>query len=97
MDERKWLLTSILWKLTASASQALCKCLMYKNVYILRNGVEPYMPAFIQPCFSHKTFVHCGFVQHAVVTPNSCMRQGITLQKITCVHACNAGSPCFMP
>ena len=59
---------------------------MYKNVYILSNGVEPYVPAFIEPCFSHRTFVHCVFVQHAVVTPNSCMRQGITLQTTTRVH-----------
>ena len=66
-DKRSRLLTQPPWKLAASATQVLCKCLLTKNVCICRGVIDKRARSRI-PFSPHKKLEQSGFVQRAAIT-----------------------------
>jgi hypothetical protein len=54
------LVIQLLQKLATAATHALPKCLMSKNIYILKDGVGPLVSVFTLPCFCHNKCMQHG-------------------------------------
>jgi hypothetical protein len=70
----------MLWKLAASATQTLCKCVMSNNICILSYEWGFISAQVHKPYFYHKMFAQRGFAHQAIInSSNPRAERGITV------------------